>query len=62
MSRKSCFDRQVMMFSATLSSDTRDICKKFMQGLGPCILHSCPYNREVLEVLTSEIRLYLKVF
>ena len=26
---------EVMMFSATLSADTRDICKKFMQSPDP---------------------------
>ena len=42
MTRKTWFDRQVMMFSATLSPDTRDICKKFMQGKGPSIVHLFP--------------------
>ena len=31
-------DKQVMMFSATLSKETREICKKFMQTVWP-ILH-----------------------
>lgn len=40
-------EKQVMMFSATLSKDVRPICKKFMQdviGLSPSRSGPAPYH------------------
>ena len=39
-------EKQVMMFSATLSKDIRPVCKKFMQDVSIdspllCVHHSC---------------------
>ena len=36
--------KQVMMFSATLSKDIRTTCKKFMQSVGPFLIHT--YQKE----------------
>lgn len=36
-------DKQVMMFSATLSKEIRPVCKKFMQDVIFCNLHSFRY-------------------
>ena len=37
--RKTPHDKQVMMYSATLSDEIRPICKKFMHNV--CLLLSC---------------------
>lgn len=41
-------DKQVMMFSATLSKEIRPVCKKFMQD----VMFSCQFQFE-LEVMFS---------
>lgn len=38
-------DKQVMMFSATLSAEIRPICKKFMTDVCPCFRASAPARR-----------------
>ena len=35
-------EKQVMMFSATLSKDIRPVCKKFMQDVRNCNLATSP--------------------
>ena len=35
--RSTPHEKQVMMFSATLSKEIRPVCKKFMQDVGNCI-------------------------
>jgi ATP-dependent RNA helicase UAP56/SUB2 len=37
-------DKQVMMFSATLSKEIRPVCKKFMQDVMSCSLPSSFYS------------------
>ena len=37
-------EKQVMMFSATLSKDIRPVCKKFMQDPMEVVLHLNPIN------------------
>jgi len=34
-------EKQVLMFSATLSKDIRPVCKKFMQDVRICLLVLC---------------------
>ena len=38
-------EKQVMMFSATLSKDIRPMCKKFMQDPMEVVLHLNPSNK-----------------
>lgn len=44
-------DKQVMMFSATLSKDIRAVCKKFMQNVFPRLYCTCLSNPHVLQPL-----------
>jgi len=35
-------EKQVLMFSATLSKEIRPVCKKFMQDVNGCSVSACP--------------------
>ena len=48
-------EKQVMMFSATLSKDIRPVCKKFMQDVSRPLPHCCILLRLPAKVVSKRI-------
>lgn len=53
-------DKQVMMFSATLSKDIRPICKKFMQDVCPIFFFESMFSGNVIHFVKVVLCYHLK--